>query len=456
MKRINKLNLGLILILLAGMMAACVKGDYDTPPINVPTVDFSANYTILKLKQTYTTLDSIEGDTIIKGVIIGNDESGNIYKKLIIQDGTSGIEVNIDRTNMYTEYRLGQRVLIKCKGMYIGDYNGLIQIGYKYNGGIGQLPSILVAEHIFKDSLPGKAPEPVTMSIPTSITSANAAKVSTLVRFENVKFVEAGQEYCPQSVTSAINRTIKDANGKTLVVRNSKYASFAGVLMPSGTGTVVGILSVFGSTPQLTLRDTSDVQGFNGGGGGQPAGDYVYPTAGLTTLTSLNENFASVTTNADISLTGWTANYSKGTRNWQGKVFTGTPPEQYAQATSYGSTNTDAENSMWLITPPITYSSNLNLAFKTATTYWTHDGLSVWILTNFNGTSGTWTKIDGLTLANQASSTNGSSNWISTSKAISSIVPSGYTGTFYIGFKYEGSMPQSKTTTYRLDDVSIQ
>jgi hypothetical protein len=189
--------------------------------------------------------------------------------------------------------------------------------------------------------------------------------------------------------------------------------------MPSGTGTVIGILSVFGGTPQLTLRDTSDVQGFTGGGG-QPTGDFVYPNTGLTTLTSLNENFATVTTNADISLTGWTANYSKGTRNWQGKVFTGTPPEQYAQATSYGSTNNDAENSMWLITPPITYSSSLNLAFKTA------------------------------------SSTSGTSNWISTSKAVSSIVPSGYTGTFYIGFKYEGSKPQSKTTTYRLDDVSIQ
>jgi len=57
--------------------------------------------------------------------------------------------------------------------MYIGDYNGLIQIGYKYNGGIGQLPSILVADHIFKDSLPGKTPEPVTMSIPTTINSSN-------------------------------------------------------------------------------------------------------------------------------------------------------------------------------------------------------------------------------------------------------------------------------------------
>ena len=373
MKRINKLNLGLTLILLAGMMAACVKGDYDTPPINVPTVDFSANYTILKLKQTYTTLDSIEGDTIIKGVIIGNDESGNIYKKLIIQDGTSGIEVNIDRTNMYTEYRLGQRVLIKCKGMYIGDYNGLIQIGYKYNGGIGQLPSILVADHIFKDSLPGKTPEPVTMSIPTTINSSNAAKVSTLVKFENVQFVEAGQEYCPQSVSSAINRTLKDDNGKTIVVRNSKYASFASVLMPKGTGTVVGILSVFGGTPQLTLRDTSDIYGFTTAGGNLLDEDFT------TTLGS----FSAFSVQGDAKWE-WSS-YGSGCAKMTG--FVG---------------NNNLPNEDWLISPVVNLTGhtgtklNISQAANYINNHW--DYMKVLVSSDYDGSSnpatqGHWTEI---------------------------------------------------------------
>jgi len=427
MKRINKLNLGLTLILLAGMMAACVKGDYDTPPINIPTVDFNANYTILKLKQTHiigNLPDSIKGDTIIKGVIIGNDESGNIYKQLIIQDGTSGIVVNIDRANMYTEYKVGQRVFIKCKGMYIGDYNSLVQIGYIYQGGIGQLPSILVPEHIFKDSLPGKTPEPVTMSIPTTINPSNVAKVSTLVKFENVQFVEAGQVYCPSNVSSAIDRTIKDANGTPLIVRNSKHASFASALMPSGTGTVVGILSNYRGKPQLVLRDTSDVYGFTGGGS--------------TPGTFLDEAF-------DSDPTTWIKYSVASNKDW-------TWDSQYSNMTANGYGG-DVASDDWLITPEVDLSNTTvdSLTFRIWKNY-TDNGLSnpfeVLVSSNYSGsgnpTSATWTKLSAV-----LPTTNNS--WITSALNISN-----YKSKIRIAFHYRSSGTTSNTSSkWEVDDVKI-
>jgi hypothetical protein len=65
---------------------------------------------------------------------------------------------------LYNEFKLGQRVYVKCKGMYIGDYNNLVQLGYLFDGGIGRLPEVFIPNHLFRDSLPGAVPEPQVIS----------------------------------------------------------------------------------------------------------------------------------------------------------------------------------------------------------------------------------------------------------------------------------------------------
>jgi hypothetical protein len=414
-KRINRtILLSLAAIVLT--LSACVKGDFETPPIVVPTVNFKANWTIAKLKQSYLGLDSIKGDTIISGIIIGNDESGNIYKKFIIQDATGGIEVNIDRTSMYTEYRVGQRVFIKCKGMYIGDYNGLIQLGGNYNGGIGQLPSILVADHVFKDSLPGKAPEPSVLTIPSAVSPAVSAKISTLVKFENVEFVETGEEYCPQSVTSAINRTLKDDNGNTLIVRNSKYATFAGAKIPSGKGTVIGILSIFGSDYQLTLRDTSDVIGFK------------------VVKTFFSEPFTT-------GLGGFTTQNITGDQVWAGSASYGATISGFAASANHA-------NEDWLISPAIDLgdASSAILRFSHAINKGdlasVESDHTVWISKDYSSgapSSATWEK---LTVPGYPTG----SNWTFVTSG-DVIIPAAYLGqsNVKIAFKYLSSDSQSAT-----------
>ncbi|MHC1778133.1 MAG: DUF5689 domain-containing protein [Lentimicrobium sp.] len=259
MKKIWQLFAGLFLILASTTFTACVDGEFDEPPINIPAVDFESNTTIADLKASYTAFQLIEEDIIISGIVSANDESGNLYKKMTIQDGTAGIELSIDKTSLYNEFKLGQRVFVKCKGMYIGDYNNLIQLGYLYNGDIGRLPEVYISAHIFRDSLPGHKVEPELITL----NDLSMDRVSKLVTFENVRFAEVGEVYAPQDV-DATNRTLMDQAGKSLLVRTSKYSNFAGDTIPNGYGKVTGILSVFGSDWQLTLRDTADVQDFGG------------------------------------------------------------------------------------------------------------------------------------------------------------------------------------------------
>ena len=59
---------------------------------------------------------------------------------MVIQDETGGIELSLDKTYLCNEFWVGQRVFVKCQGMYIGDYGELIQLGYEVDGLIDGLP----------------------------------------------------------------------------------------------------------------------------------------------------------------------------------------------------------------------------------------------------------------------------------------------------------------------------
>ncbi|MDO9510272.1 MAG: DUF5689 domain-containing protein [Bacteroidales bacterium] len=442
MKSLLKLT-GLF-VFVAIVITGCVKGDFDEPPINIPTVNFSSNTTIAQLKASYSGLKEITEDIVIQGMVVANDESGNLYKKMVIQDKTGGIELALDRTSLYTEFKRGQRVFIKCKGMYIGDYNNLIQLGYIYNGAIGRLPDVNIKNHLFRDSLPGIVPAPRIVTPKT----VNMSMVSTLVRFENVTFADAGLEWAPQTVDNS-NRILTGPDGGTITVRTSKYSNFAGQLVPAGSGNIEGILTVFSSTWQLTLRNIEDVRDFGGINPPPPTGDFPYPDGSFTAVASIDEKWDNVITATDIVQTGWTNLALKGNRKWQGKTFNA---EKYAQATSYNST--DESNVSWIVTPPVTYTSNLKLKFKSAMAYWKHDGLQVWILYGYDGTNSaasTWKQITTASMANSAS---GDNVWVeSGSIELSTYVPAGYAGNVYIGYKYEGT--KSNTTTYRIDEIAV-
>ncbi len=173
------------------------------------------------------------------------------------------------------------------------------------------------------------------------------------------------------------------------------------------------------------------------GGGGSSGGDE-------NTVETVNEDFSSITNEKDVELTGWTMVKEAGTRQWRGKVF---KESKYAQASGYKST--DESLVMWMITPTINVPEGHDkvLSFKSAQSFYTHDGLSVWISQDFSGdiTKATWTKLNA-TIAGKNDEAN---KWIESGK----IDLSAYKGTINIAFKYEGS--NVNTGTFRIDDVKV-
>ncbi|MFH1120760.1 MAG: DUF5689 domain-containing protein [Bacteroidota bacterium] len=259
MKKIWQLFAGLVLILASTTFTSCVDDEFDVPEMYIPKVDFDRNTTIADLKATYTGLELIEEDIIISGIVVANDKSGNLYKKMVIQDETGGIELSLDKTYLCNEFWVGQRVFVKCQGMYIGDYGELIQLGYEVDGLIDGLPLTYIPLHIFRDSIPGEEIEPRVIAI----NEVNDDLLSTLVTFNNVRFADGGKDIWATKLYSASNHTMTDQAGNEIVVRTSSYANFASDTIPRGFGTITGILTRFNSTWQVTIRDTSDIQDFS-------------------------------------------------------------------------------------------------------------------------------------------------------------------------------------------------
>lgn len=88
--------------------------------------------TIAELKALYAkdgALKIEDDDMVIAGKVISDDHSGNIYRELYIQDETGVISVKIGLSSLYSDYKLGQTVYVRCGGLTIGSYNGMPQLG---------------------------------------------------------------------------------------------------------------------------------------------------------------------------------------------------------------------------------------------------------------------------------------------------------------------------------------
>ena len=134
-------------------------GDYGKADVYEP-VTLTPNTTIMQLKQMYKDKKGpfkVNDNIIIGGQVISDDKSGNIYKSLYIQDATGGIEVKLGKTGLYNDYKPGQWVYVKCSGLTVGAYNGMIQIGWEDKTGKYETSYLevqyIIDTHVFRGEI---------------------------------------------------------------------------------------------------------------------------------------------------------------------------------------------------------------------------------------------------------------------------------------------------------------
>lgn len=290
-------------------LAGC-QDSYDAPDLEVPVATLEANTTLAEFKQLFGDEIAVrvpykdeasKTPYIIKGRVISSDASGNIYKSLVIQDETSALAFSINQSSMYIDYRLGQELVVNVTDQWVGLYANCFQIGAlsEYNGNpqIGFMPFDAFRAVSQLNGLPDQdfkyvrygndapAGDPYCTIIDLATLKTIPAYgpsylniMSQLVEIPNVSFVDAGQtpEVTFATYQETCDRYIRDAAGNQLNVRCSGYSSFWNEPLPTGTGTVRGILTRYNDAWQLLLRGMEDVIFDTAGSKSEP---YTVPEA---------------------------------------------------------------------------------------------------------------------------------------------------------------------------------
>jgi hypothetical protein len=459
MNKVIKLFSGVAFLALMGTLASCDK-TFDQPP-GPSDPNITANTTIAQFKALHTAaggFTDIDQELIISGVVTANDKSGNFYKQLFIQDTTGAIQLSLDATNLYTTYPVGRRIYVRAKGLTLSDYNGTPILGIKatINGApsLEGVPSGIISRYIIGGSI-NNTVTPLEVTYSDLGTNMQNRYLNALIKLKEYEFVVADTSRTYSDTSSyrtTTNLNIKGCDNTSLIVRTSGYANFAGINVPNGMGDLISIYTVFGSTRQLVIRDTSDVM-FS-----QPRCGSAPPPGSI-----LWENFEGQTANSPVSIADWINLAENGTKVFLGKTYNS---NLYAEMSAYGT----GENvsTAWLVTKGVDMNSTSNekLTFDTKQGYIGTGGvnaaaLKVLVSTNYTGTGNPWAA--GVTwddLTAQATLSPGSATSYPTNFTASGEIDlSGYSGTLYVAFKYEGGDPSGtandKTSNWQIDNVKI-
>ncbi len=251
-------------------VTSCSK-KFDAPPASAdqPIPDGYTQISVKDLKARHTVggaFDAITDSVVLSVVVTANDKSGNLYKQLVVEDSTGGIMILLDQAGLYGPYPVGRKLWVKCKGLVLSDDNGLMELGAKLvlNGApsLEGVESNRIREFIIGGSLNNPVvPHVVTLSDLT--TNMQDKYLGSLIQLDGFEFTDADKTktYADTSVyKKTVNLNVHGCSGSSVIVRTSAYASFAGLNVPDGNGKLTALYTAYGTTKQLILRDTSDVQ----------------------------------------------------------------------------------------------------------------------------------------------------------------------------------------------------
>lgn len=256
----------LVIIILSAitLFSSCEK-KWEDPAFTVPKYNGKkANKTIANIKSLHTLnsnqLDSImpRGEFIVDAWVVSSDEGGNIYKTIYVQDETGGLEISVNKTGLFNDFPVGQKVFINCKGLVVGDYHNQFRMGWIYSGSVGQIHGAYVDNYFSKDGLPDLKSAPFEVTEIQSMADLTPENQSKLVIIRDCEFAEdvVGKPLSEDDVTT--ERTVT-FNGASVVVRTSNYAKFRNIPCPEGKITLMGILTQYNDNYQLLLRTRHDI-----------------------------------------------------------------------------------------------------------------------------------------------------------------------------------------------------
>lgn len=256
------------------LLTGCGYDRFDTiSRDDIDGTDMLRNCDIALLRENYFgNRIVIQEDIVITGWVTANDLSGNWYRSFMIDDGTGAVEIRAGLYGTHLLYGEGRRIVVSLKGLAVGSYDGVLQLGRKINHySDWQVEEFgaraIIDEYVIRDSSVGNV-SPLDMGIP----ELNTGYAGRLVRIGPVTVDTAGLNGITWADaggadTGPSTGTVRfyDTDGGRIDVVTSGYADFARAPVPTGKVWLTGILlygKFDGGSERfgLRLRGLNDVQ----------------------------------------------------------------------------------------------------------------------------------------------------------------------------------------------------
>lgn len=447
------------LIILIFTLVGCHNEEFETPPLQTNTNLPSG--TKLEIRLLKNSLDKTSeqpilefdiSDQYLEGYVISSDRQGNFFKEIIIQDAyknpTAGVQILVDERALYERYPVGTKLRIALHGLAVGYQNGVFQLGLWRDNSIQPIGFSAIDKHIFRTSEKNEI-------IPKKITVSQIGEDTELLRvqFDNMQF--AGSLIYPQSKSFAAEvsdkfdafRMMHSCDKKLdLVLASSTFSGFKHVSLPSGNGSVQGIVERDFGDDFYVLKINS-------------VADIDFSQEDRCTITYFEcdssiengdatvifkEDFEAITNESKLEPLGWVnVNVTGDEKRWQDRKVTNVD-NRTMHISAFNSNLQPLE--AWLITPEFDLSNLSNPVFsvRIRTRFNNGKALRVWVTTDFSSDPLTtpWEEL-GWNIPTSLS------NFVTFSQTLSCL-----DGKVRIGFQYKGFDPVI-TSTYEIDDVQL-
>lgn len=448
-------------------LTSCVqKDEWETPPVNcnnkfaATTMTMAAFVALSPSSGVYTVpaQDATHPEVIFDGYVVSSDENGNFYKTISFQDKaenpTVGLQMEVDKSSNYADFPVGAHIRIKANGLRLGKDRGVIKIGsVDPVFSIGRIPASLLSRYV-SGVCNGNGLEVAALK-PLELANLNVAKneqyINMLVKVPNVQF--SSGDILPVNKTfidyvagagTDTDRTLEDASGNNVVLRNSGFFSEGSKLLPKGNGDATFVVSRYNSSWQMLIRKTSDLN-FAG------ARVDSAPPKGGTTIAfsgSFLENFESYSpTNLEV-YPKYVNDALVGNRYWQLKTFSN---NKYIQLGA----NSGSGPYVTYFAVPVDFTAASTLKFDVNVGFWNGNALKVYYTTNYTalGDISAATKTDITSFFTIPTAP--LSGYGTLTPAGTYNIPASLTGNGYILFEYTGN-GSGVTTTLQLDNIQVQ
>lgn len=447
-------------------ITSCVQDDdFSTPDLTAtdPVLDgevISVSALRNLFLQEGETVDLTESTQYVEGFVISSDESGNWFEEIIIQDNatapTAGVRILIDESPLFTYYEIGRKIFVKLGGLHLGESNGVLTLGVTNN--LEKIPAPLQFDYIQRS-----ATVETIVPVETTISNLSEDLENIFIKLTDVQF--AKEEVIDESLTYAGEpldefdgeRTIFScATEQTLILSTSTFANFKSIALPTGRGSISGVLTrnFFGEDFNLAINDRNDVV-FDQAERCDPVeiDCGVADAAGSTIL--FEDFFETQATNSPISGNGWTNYQQEGSETWEAYSSGGQNASLGISARVGSFQSGDDATIAWLITPMLDLQANTGetLQFMTSNSFSDGSTLDLLFSSDWDGTeagiaTATWDVLPAGVIVDDGDFFG---DWIDSGIVDLSCIESNG----YVAFRYSGSGDPDFDGTFELDEIQI-